>query len=434
MRRQGLSILLGISILVGCGGGGASSGGSDVSAASASSAGNVVTLSVGPGPAAANGGTFNIPYASVTLCQPGTATCSTINNVLVDTGSTGLRIFASALAAANLSLPPTTDPLDASNTIGECIPFIDGYTWGPLALAKLEIGGETAGSLSINIIDDNGSYTPSVPTACTSLTSSNSLNSVAQFHANGVLGVGLRAQDCGASCADCAMLGGGCTSHNDVYYSCNSISNTCISTSVPLTAQVVNPVGAFPTDNNGVILQLPSLPVSGATGAQGTLTFGIGTQSNNGLENAEVLTTDDFGFFTTTFNGQVLSNSFIDSGSNAFFFDDNSLRACSSGGDASRFYCPTSTQSLSATNEAHDANGNPMGGGSTVSFQIANLDAIANRQYAIGDVGGAAASSAGTDMLNNDFDFGLAFFYGRRVFTAIEGTVVGSATGPFYAY
>jgi hypothetical protein len=32
------------------------------------------------------------------------------------------------------------------------------------------------------------------------------------------------------------------------------------------------------------------------------------------------------------------------------------------------------------------------------------------------------------------FDWGLPFFYGRSVFTAIEGQAAGSAVGPYYAY
>ena len=34
----------------------------------------------------------NEPCATVTICQPGTGNCSTINNILIDTGSYGLRI------------------------------------------------------------------------------------------------------------------------------------------------------------------------------------------------------------------------------------------------------------------------------------------------------------------------------------------------------
>ena len=32
------------------------------------------------------------------------------------------------------------------------------------------------------------------------------------------------------------------------------------------------------------------------------------------------------------------------------------------------------------------------------------------------------------------FDFGLPYFYGRNIFTAIEGHGAGPSTGPFVAY
>jgi len=436
-RRYSLSLLLAAFILTGCGGGSSgsslSASGSGSGSSSGASATNIAALTVGPGPAGTNGGTFNIPYASVTICQPGTSTCATINDLLVDTGSSGVRILASAVAAAGLTLPDMTDPNDSSNTIGECLPFVDGYTWGPLATATIQIGGETASSTSINIIDDNGTYNPSVPTACTTLTTNTSLNSITAFNANGVLGIGVFAQDCGSGCSDCVM-DGGCTSQNDVYYSCNATSNTCTSTPIALTLQVGNPVIAFATDNNGVILDLPAIASSGATSVSGSLIFGIDTQSNNSLGSATVLTTDFSGFFTSTFNGQALGSSFIDSGSNALFFADSSLTPCGSSAPESEFYCPASTQSLSTVNQGHDAGGVPIGVTSTVSFQIANLNAISGSEFAIDDVGGTAASSSGTDTLSDDFDFGLPFFYGRRVFTAVEGAAAGGNTGPFFAY
>jgi hypothetical protein len=423
MRFFRRSLLLGISILAGCGGGG-TGGNANTSVQVTPNGANVVALTVNSGPPAAMGGAFNIPYASVTICTPGTTTCARIDNLLVDTGSSGLRILASALAAAGLSLPDLTDPNDGANTIGECVPFVDGYTWGPLVSAKVQAGGETADSVSINIISDNGSYTPSVPTGCTTLTSGKPLNSVQAFNANGVLGLGVFTQDCGSTCADCGMRGG-CTSRNDIYYSCNAVSNTCTPIPVDLSVQVQNPVARFATDNNGVILQLPSIAAAGASSATGSLTFGIGTQSNNALGNATVLETDGRGFITTIFNGQTLTNSFIDSGSNAYYFTDSSIATCTG---ATRFYCPPSTVTLSATNQGM------QGTVSNVSIQIANLNAISTQNHAIDDIGGTAASSAGTNMLNNDFDFGLPFFYGRRVYTAIEGLAAGGATGPYFAY
>ena len=42
----------------------------------------------------------NKPCVSVTVCSPGTSTCQTISDILLDTGSTGLRIFKSLLTAS----------------------------------------------------------------------------------------------------------------------------------------------------------------------------------------------------------------------------------------------------------------------------------------------------------------------------------------------
>jgi len=377
------------------------------------------------------GGTYNIPYVSVKLCRPGTATCATIDDVLVDTGSSGVRIMASALAAAGLALTVTPDPNNASNSIAECLPFADGYTWGPIATADVSLAGELASAVSVNIIDDNGSYAATPPSSCTTVLSSSttSLNSVQAFAANGVLGVGIADQDCGASCADCANFTNGCnTSMSDLYYSCNTGSDSCAFTPVMQSAQVRNPVALFATDNNGVILALQAIPTAGQTGDSGTLTFGIATQSNNGLGTAFVLTTDSSGNFTTMFNGQTLSSSFIDSGSNGLYFPDSSIPVCpstSSNPEANDFYCPNSTLSLMATNQ------NQADLTSVVNFQVSNESTINGAFYADAALGGPAASNA---QLGSYFDFGLPFFYGNRVFTAIEGRPAGTEIGPFYAY
>nr|WP_249193126.1 DUF3443 family protein [Burkholderia cenocepacia] len=50
-----------------------------------------MSVTVGPNPWNAQ----NVLYTSVTICMPGTSNCQTIDNVLVDTGSFGLRLFNS---------------------------------------------------------------------------------------------------------------------------------------------------------------------------------------------------------------------------------------------------------------------------------------------------------------------------------------------------
>ncbi|HEX4025671.1 MAG TPA: DUF3443 domain-containing protein [Steroidobacteraceae bacterium] len=415
--------LLALCALAACGGGGSSGGGSSTGSTTtahnfAAGGPNVVPISVNAGPADPSDQTFNIPLVTVTVCEPGTTSCATINDVLVDTGSYGLRLMASALAGQSVTLAPMADPNDSANAISECLPFADGYSWGEVASAIVTIGGETSsGAVPVQVINDSSSPSPAAPSTCTS--DGISLNSVGAFDANGVLGIGPFVQDCGSGCA---------TSATNVYYTCTS-ANSCSETTLPLEDQVANPVARFPTDNNGVIVQLASISAAGAATGTGYLVFGIGTESNNGLGNATVLTTDNEGNFTTMFDGQTLGSSFIDSGSNGLYFPDSSLALCGQTVPANEFYCPSSTASLSATNQGED------GTSSSVPFQIANLSNLLNdnngSHYAFDDAGGPAETIA---QFGAYFDWGLPFFYGRTTFFAIDGASAGGISGPFYAY
>jgi hypothetical protein len=412
------SVLGLLAALAACGGGGGESTGSAASVSSVFAAGgpNVVTMSVGNGPAASTEEVINVPYASVTICSSPT-NCATIDHLLVDTGSSGLRLLHSALKNSGITLAPEQDPAVAGNTIAECLPFAAGYSWGAVATADIRIGGESANNVPVQIIDDDGSYTPSVPRICQPYGAN---ESVSAMDANGLLGISVLMQDCGSGCA--TAVNNSQLPEVEYYFSCNASS--CQATLMPTANQVPNPVTLFGTDNNGVILQLPAISATGASGASGYLVFGIGTQSNNALGTATVLTTDDNGEFVSNFNSQMLSGSFIDSGSNGLYFADSALPMCQ--GNAKQFYCPASTQSFTATNQSQDGVLVPT------SFEIANLQQISSADFAIDDAGGGLGAS--TNLSGNYFDFGLPFFYGRTVYIAIEGMPAAGATGPYYAY
>jgi hypothetical protein len=179
----------------------------------------------------------------------------------------------------------------------------------------------------------------------------------------------------------------------------------------------------FASDNNGVIIELPS--VTGAeTSVTGSLIFGIGTQSNNGLGSATIYTIDpNIGNFTTVFNNITYGDaSFLDSGSNAIYFLDANTTGLPVCTDAKYWYCPTSTQNLSATNQA-------FGGGATgsVNFVVGNGDTLTAN---LND--GVANGLAGPD--SGSFDWGLPFFFGRKVYTAVEGKNTPGGAGPYWAY
>lgn len=371
---------------------------------------NVLAVSVDGGPAGIGSGSIdvNLLFGSVTICVPGSTTnCQTIDHIQIDTGSSGLRIIGSVL---KLSLPQQLD--SSGHAVAECTPFIDGFSWGPLRTADIQVAGESAAGVAVQVIGDAAFGT--IPAACSSQGTAE--DTVAAFGANGILGIGPFAQDCGAGCVS--------TASNAVYYSCPTTS-TCQSTTLPLNQQMTNPVALFATDNNGVILELPAVGPSGAATLAGSLVFGIGTQGNNMLGTATVLTVDaSTGNITTQFNGTTLPASFIDSGSNGLFFADSTIPACSSSSNAPGFDCPTSTLNFSATIQGKN------GASRMVSFSIANANTLLNKS----PVPTALSNLGGPNSDATSFDWGLPFFFGRNVYTAIEQKNTSGGMGPFYAF
>lgn len=391
----------------GCGGGPASTttgGGTGGSGGTPPSGANVLSVAINSGPG--NNGT-DLLYASVTVCVPGSTTqCQTIDGLQVDTGSSGLRIVASAITI------PLTQQMDSSgNPIAECEQFADGETWGPVQIADVTIAGEKAASLPIQVI---GSTTPAsvavVPGNCSNLgkveDDQNSLE------ANGILGVGNFVQDCGQACATSGAPG--------LYYTCPTTG--CVATTEAVNNQVANPVAFFATDNNGVIVQLPSLSAPAAS-LTGSLIFGIGTQSNNALSGQTIYTLDpSTGNISTTFKGTTYTNAaFLDSGSNGIFFLDAATTGMPVCTNLNFLYCPTSTQNFSATNIGAN------GATASFNFSIGNGDVLTQNSAdsAIPDLGGPNPQT---------IDWGLPFFFGRPVYVAIAGKTAGSATGPYWAY
>jgi hypothetical protein len=384
---------------VGCGGG--SSHTTTTPPPITTSGGNVQAITVNAGPA---GNFANGAFTSVTVCAPGTSTCQMINGVLVDTGSSGLRILSSALTVS-LTQQKTSD----GNPVVECLPFVGGHTWGPVQIADIQISGEKAGAVPIQVLSD--SLFP-VPSSCSSR--GPSLDSLSALGANGLLGVGTFAQDCGGACVSTGA------SNPGLYFECPSSGCTVIGEA--LSQQVPNPVTLFASDNNGVIVEMPAVSTPEVS-VSGSLVFGIGTQSNNALNGAMVFTLDQFGNISTTFNNQSFSQSFLDTGSNAIFFLNTTTTKIPDCPDATFFYCPSATQNLSAINRGAN------GASATVKFSVANADTLFNSNptaFVFGNL-------AGPNSLNG-FDWGLPFFYGRNVFTAIEGKTTPGGTGPYWAF
>jgi hypothetical protein len=384
---------------------------------------NVAPISVNGGPLT----TANPPaiytdaaFISVLVCSPTNGACQTIPDILVDTGSFGLRLLASQVT---VPLTPLTDT--NGNTLYDCVQFVDNsFLWGAVAPANFVVGAELAASTSVQLIA-NPSF--SIPSGC----SGTNEDTQTLLGANGILGVGPEPFDCGLACDPSA--GGTAPA---VYYLCSS-GGSCNTTFVSCgticqdanpNQQVTNPVFNFPADNNGTILTLQSVNDVAPT-ASGTLTFGIDTEANNAIPStATLFTLDSSDNFTTNFNSQALTASFIDSGSNGLFFPqtNNLPNICP---DNSSWYCPPTTTAFIATNV--DPNNGTTS--NTVNFSVDDFDTVTQANpsaAAFSNLAGPMPCTASPCS----FDWGLPFFYGRSVFTAIDGTTVGTTPGPFWAY
>jgi hypothetical protein len=372
-----------------------------------------VDVIVDEGPSAY--GYLNGLFVDVTLCVPGTSTCQTIDHILVDTGSYGLRVLESAV---KIALPAVTNTSGA--VLAECTQYVSGTAWGPIVHADVKIGGEIAPAIPIQTVGESKYPMPSAA-ACTGV----ALNDLDSLRSNGILGVGLYQQDCGDACV-------GTTGNPGIYMACTSNqAGGCKPVGVPLNLQVSNPIISFATNNNGVVIQLPDVPDQGAATVAGKMMFGIGTQSNNGLGSATVFkATNDYGYIGTSFPaGGTKYQAILDSGSNAVYFLNPStagLTACSSAYDG--FYCPSSTTSLTAT---------IFGAGNAsadISFKVANISKLTGSFAAYKNVGGEMPGFPDTDPAQLDYIWGLAFFYGRTIFTAIEQKSTPAGTGPYVAF
>ena len=167
----------------------------------------------------------------------------------------------------------------------------------------------------------------------------------------------------------------------------------------------------------------------------GSLIFGIGTQSNNGLGSAQVFKLDGNGCLVTSYKNSSLNQSFIDSGSNALYFPDSTIQICDQQSDRPGILLPGHhAQSVSTIIGISSAS-------SMINFSVADAGSLFNTNAAIAAAVNLAGSSlnvsTGTRRPfdgNSTFDWGLPFYFGRNVATAIETRNTSGGMGPYFAF
>ena len=401
VRRIVLGLVLAASTLLGaCGGGG---GSSTTAAASAATTNPGVSLDTPPsGPNVvpvsiqqlntSSINTANTPFVTVTVCDASNV-CQSIPDVLVDTGSAGLRIFANQLGSLNLPGIAAA----GGGQLAACAQFASGYTWGSMREATVKIGGvSTPGAIPIEVINDPAITT--APLACQN--QGQDFSGQLAGVVNGILGIRNFQYDCGIACT---VPPSQYKTTPGVYFSCSG--STCTETSASLDQQGINPIAADPAPyNNGSILLLPSVPLPwGAQTATGVLVLGINTSSNNQLPpSAQVFSLDGLGNLSIAVNG-LAGTGFIDSGSNGHYLALN-LPSCT---QSTGFYCPVPPADValdlsSGTSMAH------------ASVTIASADAMFQTANA------ALPALGGNAAVSGQIDLGLPFFYGRTIANGIQ--------------
>ena len=419
--------------------------GASLSGAQITSTTNVIPLFIADPATTGQVGYVNEPLVSVTVCLPNhganASVCQTISNILIDTGSYGLRVFSSAIAS-NVALTQQTMTFAGKTVnLAQCAQFGSGATWGAIQNGDVVLGNKTSVNIPIQVI--NNSFA-SMPSGCSALSP---MTDPCGAGFNGIMGVGVFAQDCGADCNSSNI-----TINPGIYLACDS--SQCFNEdqsgnalAVPLAQQVVNPIAGMAAGfNNGISFTLPAI-TSGSGGAaqvSGSFTLGIGVAASNVPGGSVVAypadpngATDGQGSdFLTTFSGTTYgtpssqSITFLDSGSNALYFLTNAvtgITVCPGGG----FYCPSSPQNLTATIGGYATSGTDSPTVS-VAFSVGNADTLPGNFSAFNNFAGPLGFDNG-----HGFDWGLPFFFGRTVYVGIKGTtavIQSSTAGPFWAF
>lgn len=383
-----------------------SGSGTSVTPTIASSPDNSVDVIVDGGLPAVNGTQplkINAPYVSVTICEPGSKTaCQTIDHVLLDTGSVGLRLFADTLTSQ--AAPPTMGVPATSEHVRACYNYVSGYTWGSMAQVDLTFGNAKINNFPIMLVGD-----PRAGAAPATCAQGRNLSSGLVQGMKGVMGIGHAAVDCGKRCETAAQ---------SLYYACAAGSTNCRRLAVPMNEQIANPVHAAGADINGVALQFP--PVAGNTKAvRGKMYFGIGTHANNTPQATnQIYKLDSTGFFKATIGGRVYNRSTIDSGSNGMFYP-SSLPRCK---NLPAFYCPPSDTTETAAVTGHN------GTSSNVMFLISNAETSVASGHPV--LPGIAANLSAPSDPDPFVLWGLPFHFGRTTFLLYDGAQYGGVTGP----
>ncbi|OIQ79524.1 hypothetical protein GALL_387300 [mine drainage metagenome] len=348
-------------------------------------------------------GQVNTPFVDVTVCDAAQS-CRTVPNVIVDTGSTGLRLYRGALDGLELEAVTTPDdrPLSDWSKFGE------RYLWGAIHRAHVRIGQvTTTQAIPIEIYDR--------PTPFERLPDAYMQGDSREWiirTGNGILGISTSPREAGSYCVERAA--GGVQSAPQWEW-----------VLVDEGRQLANPIAYFPEPyNNGSVIQLPAVDAR-AVGAkvQGWLGLGLGTPTDALFApGVRVLWSelDKDGYFPLTI-GERRLDVMLDSGTNLLALDLDHLDIPCRGAGDDRYDAPIATPiELTAK-----CGGRQFRLEQPLYVGPADATLCGNLGYAV--LPTMALASRWTNGRNT---LGIPFFYGRTVATGLRGTVNPFAQAP----
>lgn len=353
-------------------------------------AANVLPISVGVG---------NKFLVTLKVCVPGGGLCQMVDKIMLDTGSVGLRIHASALPVLREHFPKQNQ---MGEILAECALFGNFYTWGSITRADVRFSEREASSLPLQVYED--SALPKVDTTgCGKQIGSlrNPDPSIVKF--NGVLGIR------------------GTRLDRQLYLRCQPNSNTCFTAALADDKLLPNPLLTLPEDNNGYQIVMPLIPESGATRVTGALVLGLNTQTNNRFtevsgETPKMLALDAQQRFALHIAGASYG-ALIDSGTSVNVLPSLNFPSCRENFQLG--YCPGSAvqqairlASASQPSVVFDAS---LPIGNALDLQVTNFPALINI---------ASATPATVNAFGIQALLGAPFFYGRRISFSIDGQPV----------
>lgn len=330
----------------------------------------------------------NLPTVPVRICSSGLfERCYTLRRLLLDTGSSGLRIFSS-------SIPPSkirrTGP-EKKPSLRECLPFGTSRLWGRVVRLDVMLGREPPiRSLPVQIVESIPEFPPSSP--CDGKGRAMSDKSLSGI--DGVLGVSPAESDGG------------------YYFAC--AGQKCRPAFPSLQESVSNPVLHEKIDNNGIVLTFPSLPRKGARSVSGEMLLGIDTSPDNRLPpGVRFFPLERNVFFHATLekSPRILYGR-LDTGTNALVVPTLKLPRCPP--PLNRLACPTKETSTSVALIEK--------GGNSHLFSIL--------------AGNAAARLSGSRSVFDDilymppespfspFILGMPFFFGKTIYLLYPGSSI----------